>query len=792
MTVLQSAARIVAVLVFACILSACGGGGGGDGGSGGGGGGGGSSNSGAFTIDKTSAAFTALRDTQNPPRQTISLIITGTGVAQVGAAFPASQGNPPWLLVNIAGSGASFTVTLDILTTSMAPGHYTATLLLGTADANSNVLQSKEVAISYDVQPSITASLSVTDPQFVFGSSVTSVPITLTIDAPGKSYTVSSFTSWLTGLPGGTQTGSQTFNLSFDASTLGLGSTSAHITIQNTANALDRRDMDVRATVVAPTPILSANSALFGGTDGLGTNKTQDVDISIDTGTNTYPWTLTLSDTQSLGWLKSTAVGGSMGGAQHAAFTLGLDRSKVQPGRYTGLAKFAVTVKGTVFSADIPVTFNWESHRLYPMYDGVALSSFRNKQTLFRAVKIVSSRGKPGIPWAATSDAPWLHVSPNGTTDDTGVQLTADPNDASVQSDAVNVATVTLTSTDETIERSETIRVGFWKTAVDPANMDIPVAGRSTGIAVNPVEPYAYIASDTGKVHVFNLYTGDPVMTIAPPLGASADAIEISSDGRLLFITDEPQRQTRELDATTGIATGTIYQTTNGPPHTFTPAGLRYARPSGHPILWTPLGEVFDLETHGVLQLLVNGVHLGLGDRSEDRRVVSPDSATLITTSSINTDGSLDRWSQSFTVLAERGMEFQQLNGTGGGGGQGGWDMCITGSGTRLASLGGVRLFRTDTIQMTALPGLDTPTGSPLAVTCTSDDRIYVGLSAQSTGADNLFIFDIAGNQIGAGLSGPDDSPRYARQLRVSPDLTRTVSAYVELPNSRLSLYNVP
>jgi hypothetical protein len=795
MTWLQAAARSVAVLVFACVLNACGGGGGGDGGSGGGSGGGGGSSTGAFTIDKTSASFTALKDLQRPSGQSIALTITGTGVAQVGAAFPASQGVPQWLIVNINGTAPNFTVFLDISTTSMAPGHYTATLLLGTADAGNNVLQSKEVAVSYDVQASITAGLSVTDTQLVFGSSVTSVPATLNIDAPGKTYTVTTFSPLLTGIPAGTQTGSQNLNLNFDASTLGLGSTSAHITVQNTAIPLDRRELDIRVTLVAPTPALSVIAAVFGGTDGLSTTKTQDVDVSIDTGTNTYPWTLTLSDTQTLGWLESTAVSGLLGGAQHAAFTLGMDRSRVHPGHYTGLARFAVTVKGMVFTSDIPVTLNWESHRLYPMYDGVALSKFPSRQRLTRTIRIASSRNEAGIPWAATSDASWLHVTASGTTDDPGVQLTADPNDATAQSDAVNVATVALTSTEETIERSETIRVGFWKSAADPTDLDVTLPARSTGLAVNPVEPYAYAADDAGNVRVFNIYTGDPVMTIPPSFpGAHVDAITVSSDGQLLFLGDESGRQTFARNAATGAATGAIYQTNGISPHTFTPNGLVYTRPNGHPILWTAIGEVFDLEKGTPLQLLFNGTHLFPGDLSDQRRTVSPDSSMLVQTSSIGTTGSLDRYTQRFTVLAERGMEFRQTGASGSGGGQEGWDMCINGSGTRLVSLASTRLFRTDTpFQLTALPGLETPAGSATAVACTWDDRIYVGLTFQSTGPNNLFIFDSTGNQTGMGLSGPDESFRYARQLSVSSDLTRTITTQIQGAQiTSLSLYNVP
>jgi hypothetical protein len=39
-------------------------------------------------------------------------------------------------------------------------------------------------------------------------------------------------------------------------------------------------------------------------------------------------------------------------------------------------------------------------------------------------------------------------------------------------------------------------------------------------------------------------------------------------------------------------------------------------------------------------------------------------------------------------LLGDRGMEFNQIANTGGGGGQGGWDMCVLASNARLVTLG--------------------------------------------------------------------------------------------------------
>ena len=95
---------------------------------------------------------------------------------------------------------------------------------------------------------------------------------------------------------------------------------------------------------------------------------------------------------------------------------------------------------------------------------------------------------------------------------------------------------------------------------------------------------------------------------------------------------------------------------------------------------------------------------------------------------------------------------------------------------------------------MTLLTELAIPTPLiAITVACGWNGRIYVGLT-NSTPLNNLHIYDEDGNSIGApALSGPSNAYRRPRQLRLSGDATRTISATsIVGGDNYLSFYNTP
>jgi hypothetical protein len=653
----------------------------------------------------------------------------------------------------------NFTVHLQ-LTQAATAGHFTATLLLGTADANGNVLKSTSVPVTYDVVSPIfhrgqpTASFD-----FVLGHSAATKSLSVDVLAPGARWTVASSVPWIA-VPSGSQQDSQVAALTVDSSTLGVGTYTGKVTLENVGFTAQRFTIDVTARVSAPSFTVTTPVVLIGGADGLDPAP-QPFSAALDTGANTHPWTLTLSDSQTLGWLTASAVGGTASGQQNANVSLGFDRSKVTAGTYTGTARFDAVVKGVTVSASVPVTLKLESQRLFPEYEGVALSSFPSRNTLTRSIKVTSSSGRAGVPWTAVSDQPWLSVTPSGVTGDT---LTLTANSASVAKNLQHVAVVTLTSTDPAIERGEHVRVGLWVGSTDPTNvLSDPIPLSSASLAVNPVEPLAYSARWGNAIYVFNVYTGALVDTFSAAGLDSAGAVGVSGDGRLLFAGDSGSGRTFVLDAVTGAFVRSYAGT---PVFEFARHGFIHARPNGHAVLITAAGDFYDLEAHTRLTPLT---------LNSEQRAASNDGRWVVSSNTVQ----VGLWEQQFRRIAQSPFTLSNVyytptiiaNSR---------DIAATSSGERVfvvTSGPGIKVFQRNPTILTPFADLGTP--FPEALEAAWNGRVYAGLGlVNNEPDDNLLVFDDAGNSIGTAKSGPNTG-RFIGHLAFSGDLTRVVSAHV-------------
>jgi hypothetical protein len=777
MLTLHKVWRWIALLVSLCALAACGGGGGGnddddDDGP--------SNNGGGFTLSATTATFAAPRFYPPPLGQSIAVTLTDTAAAKLVAGFPTGQTPPSWLDVALSGTAPNLTLTLRVTTTDLALGQHSATVIVATTTAADTVLQSRQLSVTYNLAPGIRATPSLSSAPFVFGSSDTTEALTLNVDPDGLSWTITSDAPWLT-VPTGTQQGSRTLPLTIDASALAPGGYSALLTVQDTAGATVPARVIIGANVSLPTLTVTPAPLVLGGSDGLG-QFAQTLSMTLDTGTNGYAWSMVLSDSQAAGWLQGSAASGDpISGTNPGSVTLNADLASVQTGQYTGLARFSADVQGRIVTTDVPVTLNRESHRLFVEHNGVGLSSLR----LTRSLRVTTTRGRTAS-WTAQADQPWLTVTPSGTTN-TSLQITAEQSALPVNQ--LSVGAVTLTSNDPGIG-PETIRVGFWRLSTNPANVEVALAGNSRALATNPVEPYAYSGiAGSGAISVYNVYTG-ALVTQFTGLTTSVDALATSPDGRLLFVTDADSRTTYALHAANGSLVATYAQ---GSGDFSDPMALIYTQPNGHGVLWTPYNQAIDVEARTSLKLTSNGVPL-FRTSLPVRRAASPDGLDLFETSTIATDSGIDRYSQRFTVFAERAMDMVEISGTGTGGGQSGRDMCVSGSGSTLATLGNfahrwsiapTAVRDPDTLTLPALPAV--------AVACGWNGRIYVGLDASSSPQNNLYVFSENGeNAAPPTVSGPNNSARYFRKLRLSGDARRAVSAVIVSSTTYLTFYAAP
>lgn len=785
-------AFLTPVLLLTIVLSACGGGGGGGGGGSSGGGGGGGFNTGGgggFSLAATSATFKALRFDPPPADSRIKLTVTGDKVAAVGAAF-VNQTPPSWLVVDIEGTAPNFTLVLGVDDTSLTPGHYTSTVTVGTADSKSNVLATREVQIDYDVIDPIIVSATPLANSFVFGSSRTTQDISIAVVAPGKSWTVTSNQSWLP-VSAGTRQGNVTLTLTLDAAATGQapgGTATAQLVFQNTAEPLDRRVVDITAAIVPPRPVVSLATVAIGGSTGLdGISKA--VDVSLDTGTNAYPWTLSFDAPQAPAWVVGDVTTGNVSGTQHSAVTLSAGPAIGAAGNYTATANFDVVVKNQTFRTSVPVTMKWHGQRLVPAQDGVAFTSFPSRaQPAARTIKVLGSRGMANVPWTATSDKTWLSVTPSGVT---GGDLTLTANPAGLATDTVHVAEVSVASTSSNIERSERIRVGFWIGAADPGNVAVPVTDHSYGIAVNPVAPIAY-ALFGGAVHMYNVYSGAETGTITTGMSTGEGSLAVSSNGSTLYVANVSAARVLVFDAMTGSPI-TSYQSINkfGIP---SDSRLVYARTNGYPLLFTPFGDlssvVFDLEAGVPVDFSISGIRAFTS--LADVRAVSPDGSRLFSIDDGSTTNTVTENRLTFGVTGGRTLQINPGS-TFFTGGDSGFirQMCVSASGTRLYTTN----FVLQEIDVSVVPphGLrEVPRPaqtSTNAIDCNWNGRVYVALLLNAPGG-NVQVLDAAGGDLGTIANATTNAGIIVGQMALSGDSRRIAFTRVEsgTPNPIITL----
>jgi hypothetical protein len=787
-----AAAALASFCAF--MLVACGGGGGGSssGSSSSSSSGGGTGGSGGFTLSATSATFKTLRRDPLPADSRIAVTITGSKVAAFGAAT-VNQAPPAWLKVAMEGTSPNLTLVLGVQDTSLAAGHYSTSIEVGTADAGGTVLSHREVVIDYDVIEGMDVSGTPLAHHFVFGSSVEIAPMTVTVGAPGKTWTVTSNQPWLT-VPGGSRTGDSVLNLTVNGGDTGQapGTTAtAQLVFQNANEPIDRRVLTVTAEIAQPLISVSGQPLRSGCLSGLvGTRET--VELSLDTGSNTYPWSVSFDAAQS-GWLGSDATTGTLGGALKGAITLRPTASIGGPGNYTATANFDVVVRNQTFRTSVPVTMKWHGQRLVPELDGVAFSSIPSRpQPAQRVLRVLGGRGVDNVPWTANSNQSWLTVTSSGVT---GGTLTLTANPAGLAPDTVHVADVTLSSTSANIERAEHIRVGLWVGSANPANAGVGLSGSTFGLVVNPVEPFAYVLTG-GQVQVYNVYTRQLINTFTNGIAASFGSLAISSDGSTLY--HENNSRIIGMNATTGAQVSSF----EGQPRFGSPldSDLLYARVDGYPILFTPAGDIqstiLDLETGTELEAYEDNVRTFIG--LEALRMVSPDGSRLFTINDATTANDTTGYDLGFGVLGGRTLQLRRSLGFAIPGGSFIRRMCINASGTRAYTTFGVL----DEVDLTTSPPhhlrqiLPPQGASTNALVCHPNGRLYVGLSTISSPQNNAFALDANGGALGSFLIGPADSGVIVGQMGMTGDARRIVSTHVESGNPSpiitAQFYDVP
>lgn len=531
--------RVLWLALLTVVLTACGGGG--SGGSAGG----------SLSVSRTSLSFQADQFASSTPAQSVRITIDDSRAALVGAAYREGQTPADWLRIEISGSGSTFDAAFTVVAPDLAPGNYTATPSLGYADAGGNVLGYRDVRVTLAVRARLSASELPLTGALVFGDSTATVVRTVAVSADTLGWRAATSAPWIV-VPAGPFTGSQPLPVTLDAGALAIGSHEGTVTLTSSSDASNTVTIPVSLSLAAPTLSHAPDSLLFGGDDGLASTPPQAFGFALDTGSNRYPWTLTLSSGPTApAWLSGSALGGQVGGGG-ATTMLAANPALLTGGVYNGSARVDVDVRGTVLSYTLPVRLNREVERLQVATDGVAFSQFPSRSLLSRDIGVGTSLGRAGLPWTASSSAGWLAVTASGVTGGT-LRLTVTP--GVLATDTVHRATVTVTSSDPGIGSGdpsvETIEVSFWRSGSDPGRLSF--AGEGLRTATNPVLPLVYSHEGGNEVSVRNIHSGELIGRF--PIGTTAPgSMVVSSSGAVLYIVDASTARVLALDAVTGGA----------------------------------------------------------------------------------------------------------------------------------------------------------------------------------------------------------------------------------------------
>jgi hypothetical protein len=155
----------------------------------------------------------------------------------------------------------------------------------------------------------------------------------------------------------------------------------------------------------------------------------------------------------------------------------------------------------------------------------------------------------------------------------------------------LQLATVTVTTTNAEFSDTQLLRVGMWRGRNDPEAL-MGVQQNAVAVATNPVRPVAYVSDGGSAVFVYHVYSGKKVNTfrqVAPSVGA----MTTNGDGSVLYVTDMTNFRIVALDAVTGTKLGR-YPLGYSVDIWFRPV---YARPYGQPVLLAPGGPIISVPT---------------------------------------------------------------------------------------------------------------------------------------------------------------------------------------------------
>ena len=448
----------------------------------------------------------------------------------------------PWLTVDRTTGSGTGTFNVTYKPQGQVEGNYD-----GTVDVRSSDAQTVSVPFKLQVLPTGFVVTGGT-PTFtaINGAPIGAQALNLALDnGTASPWSVTQPAAWLLASP---QTGNTpaTLTLRPDPSRGPLAS-GTHQTqlVLSSAGATDKQ-VNVQLTLTKATLSAPAASVTLGGTKGRDLAAGQGLLLSLNTGTNTWPFLFPSLPS----WLATSSPSGLVGQAgTNVTFTP--RAANATPGSHTSTVTATATVNGDTVTMPITVNLNVDQRRLVVSEPGVAFSTVPGASVLSRTVAVRDTFGG-ALPWTAASDSAWLSVTASGTTGTGNLVLTAAP--GALPDGTLNLAQVLVNTSTSGVEPT-VLRVGLWKSASGLASVTrLPLD--YFNLTADKIRPYIYANAQGSSVDVLHAHTAQKIATIAG-VGGSLGRMAVSPDGSRLYVLDTATRNLAVISLDTLAVTAT-------------------------------------------------------------------------------------------------------------------------------------------------------------------------------------------------------------------------------------------
>jgi Viral BACON domain len=467
----------------------------------------------------------------------IAVSVTGPALAWTATT------SASWLqIVGGAGTGpGSFNVSY--LTQTLVEGSYSTTVTVRSSDGQTSVLP-----FTLDVLPTqFVLNSGVPSFNAVNGAPIAAQTLDFALDnGVPSAWTAASSAAWMLVSPlAGTTPGVVTLQPDPTRGPLASGAYTSDLVLSSTG--FQNKTITTELTLSKPTLSAPALAVTLGGTKGRDLTTAQSLSVSLNTGTNSWPYALSGFPA----WLSSSTPTGSVN-QSGTTLSVAPNLGNVTPGSTSATVSMTATVNGDSVVLPLTVNLNADQRRLLASEWGVAFASTPTGTALSRTLTI-SDNFSGTLAWTASSDAAWLAVTSSGNTSgSSSIVLSADP--SALPANAMSYANVTVSTATNGVEAA-LIRVALWKSASGLAGISsLPLDYSS--IVADKIRPYVYANNGGTTVDVFNAYTAQKIGTITG-VGAALGQMSVAPDGSRLYALDTASRSMAAVDLSTLVRTAT-------------------------------------------------------------------------------------------------------------------------------------------------------------------------------------------------------------------------------------------